>query len=277
MMASTPNEPVLTQSAVSDINQISTFLACPQITSLDSCPSVDVLVLCMNAILPIAEKVFSAIESRPDLAKTLVLCGGIGHSTPFLYEAVRKSKYSGIFPEINGLPEARVIERVITEYFPRLVALCNSDAINLVVEDKSTNCGANAIETRRVLELEGLSSRSFIIVQDPTMSIRTIAAFKHTYADSTLPLSFFGCPTFTPVLSLEQSSGHVTFSVPGIHAPDLWELPRFLDLLMGEITRLRDDENGYGPNGKNFISHVDIPDQVEGAWARLKKILNPSR
>jgi uncharacterized SAM-binding protein YcdF (DUF218 family) len=276
-MSSTPNEPVLTQSGVSDIGQISRFLACPQITSLDSCSSVDVLVLCVNAILPIAERVFSAIESRPDLAKTLVLCGGVGHSTPFLYEAVRKSKYSDIFPEINGLPEARVIERIITVYFPRLIALCNSETVNLVVEDKSTNCGANAIETRRLLELENLSSRSFIIVQDPTMSIRTIASFKHTYADSKLPVSFFGCPTFTPILSLEQSSGQVTFNVPGIDVSDLWKVPRFLDLLMGEVTRLRDDENGYGPNGKNFISHVDIPDQVEDAWARLKKILNPSR
>ena len=276
-MGSTPNGPALAQSNVSDINQISKFLACPQITSFDSCSSVDVLVLCGNAILPIAERVFSAIESRPDLAKTLVICGGVGHSTPFLYEAVRKSKYSGILPEINGLPEARVIERIITDYFPRLAALCNSEAVHLVIEDKSANCGANAIETRRVLELENLYPRSFIIVQDPTMSIRTLAAFKHTYADSKLPITFFGCPTFTPILSIEQSSGQVTFSVSGIHASDLWELPRFLDLLMGEVTRLRDDENGYGPNGKNFISHVDIPDQVEGAWARLKNILNPSR
>lgn len=277
MASTTPNMPVLTQSSVSDICEISRFLACPQITSLESCPSVDVLVLCMNAILPIVERVFSAIEGRPDLTKTLVLSGGIGHSTPYLYEAIRKSKYSSIFPKINGLPEAQVVVHLIKDYYPRLNELFESKGVNLIVEDKSTNCGSNAIETRRVLELENAPSSSFIIVQDPTMSIRTVASFRHTYANSTLPLTFSGCPIFLPILAIEESSKLATFSVPGIKASDLWEVPRFLDLIMGEIPRLRDDKNGYGPNGKNFISHVDIPDRVEGAWARLKDILNISR
>lgn len=30
----------------------------------------------------------------------------------------------------------------------------------------------------------------------------------------------------------------------------------------GEIPRLRDDVNGYGPKGKKFIAHVNIPDKV---------------
>lgn len=277
MMCSTPDTHPWTDSTISDVNQISRFLACSQITSLDSGPSVDVLVLCVNAILPILERVFIAIASRPDLAKTLVLCGGIGHSTPFLYDAVRKSKYSDIFPRIIGLPEARVVERIITEYYPRLDELLKSDTLNLVVEDKSTNCGANAIETRRLLELRNLPSRSFIIVQDPTMSNRTIASFRHTYADSTPLPDFLGCPIFVPMLSLEQSSDRVTVTAPGVQASDLWELPRFLDLLMGEIPRLRDSESGYGPRGKNFISHVDVPDHVEDAWTRLDQLLHLSR
>ncbi|KEF63798.1 uncharacterized protein A1O9_01776 [Exophiala aquamarina CBS 119918] len=268
---------VFTQATVSDVCQISRFLSCPQITSLKSCPPVDVLVLCMNAILPIVEEVFSAIESRPNLTKTLVLSGGIGHSTPYLYEAIRKSKYSSIFPKIIGLPEAQVIVHMIKDFYPRLSELFESNAVNLIVEDKSTNCGSNAIETRRVLELANVPSRSFIIVQDPTMSIRTVASFKHAYAESILPVLFSGCPTFIPILAIEESSQSVLFSVPGINSLDLWDVPRFLDLLMGEIPRLRDDKNGYGPNGKNFISHVDIPDQVEGAWSRLKDVLSTSR
>jgi hypothetical protein len=44
---------------------------------------------------------------------------------------------------------------------------------------------------------------------------------------------------------------------------------RFLSLLLGEIPRLRDDENGYGPNGKRFIGHVEIPDDVLAAYERL--------
>jgi len=231
----------------------------------------------MNAILPIVEEVFSAIESRPNLTKTLVLSGGVGHSTRHLYEAIRKSKYSDLFPKISGLPESQVIVHMLKDYYPRLNELFESKVVNLIVEDKSTNCGSNAIETRRVLERENVPSRSFVIVQDPTMSIRTVASFKHTYANSTLPLTFYGCPTFIPVLAIEEESQLATFSVPGIDASGLWGVPRFLDLLMGEIPRLRDDTNGYGPKGKNFISHVDIPDQVEGAWARLKEVLSTSR
>ena len=41
---------------------------------------------------------------------------------------------------------------------------------------------------------------------------------------------------------------------------------------MGEIQRLRDDENGYGPRGKGFLGHVDIPDEVEAGWQRLMQL-----
>lgn len=49
----------------------------------------------------------------------------------------------------------------------------------------------------------------------------------------------------------------------------LWPVARYLSLLLGEVPRLRDDAQGYGPRGKNFIAHVDIPADVEAAWALL--------
>ncbi len=39
---------------------------------------------------------------------------------------------------------------------------------------------------------------------------------------------------------------------------------------MGEIPRLTDDANGYGPNGKGFIAHVDISNRVLKAFNELK-------
>ena len=43
-----------------------------------------------------------------------------------------------------------------------------------------------------------------------------------------------------------------------------------LDLAgQGEVPRLRDDEQGYGPRGRGFIAHVDVPDDVEAAHASL--------
>ena len=31
---------------------------------------------------------------------------------------------------------------------------------------------------------------------------------------------------------------------------------------MGEIPRLSDNKDGYGPKGTGYIAHVDIPDEV---------------
>jgi hypothetical protein len=62
-------------------------------------------------------------------------------------------------------------------------------------------------------------------------------------------------------------------AVTGAHslsqAQGVWGVERFISLLLGEVVRLRDDPNGYGPKGKNFIDHVEIPAAVEAAWARL--------
>ena len=49
----------------------------------------------------------------------------------------------------------------------------------------------------------------------------------------------------------------------------MWDINRYISLLMGEIPRLSDDENGYGPNGKDFIAHVDIPSEVRKAFDEL--------
>lgn len=35
--------------------------------------------------------------------------------------------------------------------------------------------------------------------------------------------------------------------------------------------RLADNENGYSPRGKGYIAHVDIPKEVEDAFAFLQQ------
>lgn len=52
----------------------------------------------------------------------------------------------------------------------------------------------------------------------------------------------------------------------------MWEIDRYISLLMGEIPRLSDTPGGYGPSGKNFIAHVDIPETVLLSFYELKKI-----
>lgn len=35
---------------------------------------------------------------------------------------------------------------------------------------------------------------------------------------------------------------------------------------------MNDDENGYGPKGKGFIAHVEIPVEVKNAFDELKEV-----
>lgn len=42
-------------------------------------------------------------------------------------------------------------------------------------------------------------------------------------------------------------------------------------LLLGEIPRLSDTPDGYGPQGKGFLAHVDIPSAVQAAFNYLRQ------
>lgn len=52
----------------------------------------------------------------------------------------------------------------------------------------------------------------------------------------------------------------------------MWSMEQYITLLMGEIPRLSNDTNGYGPKGCNYIAEVDIPDTVQNAFVELKDI-----
>ena len=54
--------------------------------------------------------------------------------------------------------------------------------------------------------------------------------------------------------------------------PGMWDMKRYVSLLLGEIQRLTDDENGYGPKGADFIAHVDIPEGVQAAYRQLSGV-----
>jgi hypothetical protein len=264
-----------TADTASDINLVARFLAHRQIKDLSSHAPVDCIIICASAVLYQAEQLFQVLEARPDLTKTVVLCGGIGHSTPLIYDAVAKStEYNALANEVVGLPEARVLEKIMERYFD--VSSITSKGCKILIEDKSTNCGANASESRKVLDISGVPTpKTVIIIQDPTMALRTVASFEKTYADLEVPPQFLSCPIFVPEMQVTDSE--LKYSVSHVPGTELWENGRFFDLIMGEIPRLRDDEAGYGPEGKGFISHVNISAEVEGAWKRLAGALGNRR
>jgi hypothetical protein len=122
------------------------------------------------------------------------------------------------------------------------------------VEDRSTNCGENAEFTRRLVD----RPQRILLVQDPTMQRRTHASFVRSFRD----LPGTELISFAPVIPVITPYG-VAAAAGG---PAIWGRERFASLVLGEIRRLRDDEHGYGPRGRDFIDHVDVPAVVLEAY-----------
>lgn len=266
---------IVSSSTAADINLLASFLANSQIADLSKIPPTDCIVLCGSAILHCAETVFSALQAHPNLTNTLVICGGIGHSTQYLYAAIAQNpKYVHLTPEIQGLPESHVLDMISERFYD--AAIIKNAGCKVIIEDASTNCGANAIETRGVLEANKIPTpKSIVIVQDPTMSLRTLAGFRKVYSDLSNPPQFMTCPTFMPEVQVVERT--LDYATSGVDSAGLWEMRRFCDLVLGEIPRLRDDVDGYGPRGKGFIDHVDVPHKVDEAWRRLSNVMASGR
>ncbi|KAL1848918.1 hypothetical protein Daus18300_013427 [Diaporthe australafricana] len=258
-----------------DVNTISRFISKEDIPDLRKIEPVDTIVLCVCSVLLSSETVFEIIRDRPEITKTLVLCGGIGHSTTYIYDAVaRHPMFKDIAPEVQGLPEAQVLLAIFNRFYaPGFPS--EKPPPRILAEDRSVTCATNAVETRRLLEANGVPTpASVVVVQDPTMVRRTVACFERVYEDLPNPPRFVGCPIFVPLVG-SDGNDKLVYTAPGLAPEQMWDIDRFLNLVMGEIPRLRDDENGYGPNGNHSIVHVDIPPEVEEAWKRLaEKIRN---
>ena len=240
-----------------DLNLLSEFLALRVPTSRGKAP-LDCLVLIGSAILRTAENAFAAF--RAGQAPWLLISGGVGHSTPALRAAVKRHpRYCGV--PTDGRAEAEILGDLAQACF-------GIGPSRVILETESANCGENAILSRRALEERGAPHASLLLLQDPTMQRRTDASFRRAFLDRP-GTRLFDNPTFVPRLT--AAGGVLVIDDP---APEeIWPVERFVSLVLGEIPRLRDDEVGYGPRGRGFITHVDIPEAVLSAHARLAKAL----
>ncbi|KAM0199995.1 hypothetical protein ACHAPI_003097 [Fusarium lateritium] len=273
--------------------------------SLDSnLDPVGVVVLCASAVLYTAETVMSMVSELVETTQygnvVLVLCGGIGHSTQLMHDALAQyPEYCQISNQVHGQPEARILEAIAKQFFHLAVeknaqvlteGIAQGQRLTVLVEDTSTNCALNAVNTRKVLDAYGCTSpASIVVAQDPTMCRRTVAAFEQVYADKTDKRPVLASwPTFIPrvvrrdFVPSDQTSALASclrYDVDGWkdnRSNGLWNMDRFMSLLIGEIPRMRDNKNGYGPRGKGSIAHVEIPSKVEKAWETLCDLLGQS-
>lgn len=186
---------------------------------------------------------------RDHIAKKYVIVGGAGHTTETL-----RLKMHEEFPELEteGLSEAEVFAKYLNHRYGLKPDL---------LECRSTNCGNNITYLLDLLKQNGISFRSMILSQDATMQHRMEAGLRKYVSDTVTIINY---AVYSAKVIVQN--GALAYDKP---IWGMWEINRYLSLLMGEIPRLTDDENGYGPKGKDFIAHVEIPSDVRNAFREL--------
>jgi uncharacterized SAM-binding protein YcdF (DUF218 family) len=249
-----------TDDATQDLTLVAGFLARRDVDALTPAAlagPADLLVLCGSAVLRSVEVVADAV--RAGAVHRVLVSGGRGHSTAYLEEAVRRLAAYDVVPT-EGRPEAVVLADLL-----RLHGV--PDEV-VDVETASTNCGENARFSTDWMGAHLPAARSVVVVQDPTMQRRTHAGFERCLR---------GRPevrlaSYAPLLPVVGDD-----EVCDERGEPVWSRSRFESLVLGEVERLRDDEHGYGPNGADFIDHVDLPVPVEDAYRRLVRSLRAER
>ncbi|AGL20182.1 YdcF family protein [Actinoplanes sp. N902-109] len=218
-----------------DLNTLAAFLG-----RRDELHSSDMLILFGGC--PPAGWDLAARFVRDGLAERLLLVGGEGHTTAALRSRV---------PAYSGATEADLMAAYLAG---------EHGITDVLLERESTNCGTNITYAESTLRAAGLAPRSIILMQDASMQLRMDAVFRHVWR--------LGAPRVSNYAGTRPRvagrDGELVFAGA---AP--WAMDHWISLLMGEIPRLAPD--GYGPAGKNFLAHVDIPDEVLAAHTRLAR------
>lgn len=238
-----------------NINKIIQFLAKRDIDSLTcealrqryGIDSVDLLVVAGNCIPFIAQQ--AAIAFQNGVAKKLMFSGGVGHTTNVLRKVVNAK-----FPDLETLGKSEA------EIFSDLLFLEFGIPKNeMLLEKTSANTGENARFALRAAKEHGITPQTMIVMQDPALQLRTDATFKLAWKNENTVIINYAA--FVP--QVISNNGALSFCDNSVWG--LWEMDHFISLILGEIPRIIDNENGYGPNGKGFIEHVEVPTSIFNA------------
>lgn len=241
------------QQRARNINVLGAFLGMRDLSDLSvqglkarcGLKQVDVMVLFGGSILQGGQVLAQAMEQN--LARRYLIVGGEGHTTQSLRDQMAQT-----FPgwDTGGLPEARLFDGFLKRKYG-----LQADFL----EEKSTNCGNNITFMLELIRREGIACNSILLSQDATMQ-RRMDAVMRKYAPECTILNY---ATYS-VRAVEREGSLAFESLP----MGMWSMERYITLLMGEIPRLKDE--GYGPLGKDFLAHVEIPEEVLSAFEALK-------
>lgn len=245
--------PTLSPATIDAINVIGQWLAQDDFSG-EVPYQADCVILAGNAVMPTID---AACKIARDQQIPLLISGGIGHSTTFLYSAIAQHPHYNTI-RTTGRAEATILADIAHQFW-------HIPHEKIWIEDQSTNCGENARFSIALLNQAVERVHTAIVVQDPTMQRRTMATFARASQQCTNAPHWFSWPGFTP--RLINTPDGLAFQ-PRVRG--LWPVERYLSLVMGEVPRLRDDANGYGPNGRDYLAHIEFPPEIEQAWQTLQ-------
>ena len=209
-------------------------------------PRADVMVLFGGSILCGGDLLAQGM--RNGIAGKYIIVGGYGHTTPDLLEKIHR-----FCPDIDtrNMQEAEAFQSYLEHRYG-----LRADAL----ETESTNCGNNITNLLDLMDSRGISCQSIILVQDATMQRRMEAGMRK-YRPEIRTVSFAAYQA-----RVTEEGGQLRYAFP---IPGMWDMERYVSLLLGEIPRLTDNEEGYGPRGRGYIAHMDVPESVRAAYLAL--------
>ena len=209
----------------------------------------DVAILFGGTIVAGADVLADAM--REQVASRYMIVGGQGHTTGALRCSLRERMG---WTDTGSSTEAALLDRYLRERHGLTTDLLEHD---------STNCGSNARNAVALLRARRLPHGRLILIQDATMQQRMDAAFR-LHADPATRLVNYASHQATVALT----DGLLSYPAP---PQGMWPVDRYVTLLMGEVPRLTDDANGYGPAGRGYIAHVEVPPEVRRAFTYLRE------
>lgn len=153
-------------------------------------------------------------------APLLIMSGGLGNFTKDMWLEKEADKFAAVAIQ-KGVP-----------------------ANEILVENKSTNTGANILFTQKLLEEKGLYPQSFIIVQKPYMERRSYATFKKHWPEKKLIVT-------SPQISFDN---YQTREI---------SIEKVINIMIGDLQRIK-----IYPE-KGFQVYQEIPKEVWNAYEKL--------
>ncbi|MGM0215761.1 YdcF family protein [Enterococcus sp. AZ109] len=189
----------------------------------------------------------------------IIFAGGIGHGTLPLIDSIRAHGPKLQLPDWEYKSEAEITSALFEVYYPE-------HNLTFYLDKESTNTGENA-RFSRDLFLQKARPKNFWLLQDPLLQLRTHVTLVKEWG---LPRKAIQpLPLEQPVLiDYDQAP---RFANPVMN--QWWRNDYFLSLVIGEIRRLQDNQEGYGPKGTGFIPHIDVPEEVVISYQRCQQML----